>query len=124
MRWRDPSRSREWGAPRACHSRRQTYTSSSSPKTYVTNWDDLGEEEQAEVDERGAYHNLVDAQAAADSEALKGATEKASQTHKYSVVEVKTKTKYWLNPDNTTDSDSATGSGSISLSLSNTLSAI
>lgn len=96
-----------------------TYTSSSSPKTYVTNWDDLGEEEQAEVDERGAYHNLVDAQAAADSEALKGATEKASQTHKYSVVEVKTKTKYWLNPDNTTDSDSATGSGSISLSLSN-----
>ena len=96
-----------------------TYTSSSSPKTYVTNWDDLGEEEQAEVDERGAYHNLVDAQAAADSEALKSATEKASQTHKYSVVEVKTKTKYWLNPDNTTDSDSATGSGSISLSLSN-----
>ncbi len=96
-----------------------TYTSSSSPKTYVTNWDDLGEEEQAEVDERGAYHNLVEAQAAADSEALKSATEKASQTHKYSVVEVKTKTKYWLNPDNTTDSDSATGSGSISLSLSN-----
>lgn len=96
-----------------------TYTSSSSPKTYVTNWDDLGEEEQAEVDERGAYHNLVDAQAAADSEALKSATDKASQTHKYSVVEVKTKTKYWLNPDNTTDSDSATGSGSISLSLSN-----
>ena len=96
-----------------------TYTSSSSPKTYVTNWDDLGEEEQAEVDERGAYHNLVDAQAAADSEALKSATEKASQTHKYSVVEVKTKTKYWLNPDNTTDSDSATGSGSISLTLSN-----
>lgn len=96
-----------------------TYTSSSSPKTYVTNWDDLGEEEQAEVDERGAYHSLVEAQAAADSEALKSATEKASQTHKYSVVEVKTKTKYWLNPDNTTDSDSATGSGSISLSLSN-----
>lgn len=96
-----------------------TYTSSSSPKTYVTNWDDLGEEEQAEVDERGAYHNLVEAQAAADSEALKSAIEKASQTHKYSVVEVKTKTKYWLNPDNTTDSDSATGSGSISLSLSN-----
>ena len=96
-----------------------TYTSSSSPKTYVTNWDDLGEEEQAEVDERGAYHNLVDAQAAADSEALKSATDKASQTHKYSIVEVKTKTKYWLNPDNTTDSDSATGSGSISLSLSN-----
>jgi len=96
-----------------------TYTSSSSPKTYVTNWDDLGEEEQAEVDERGAYHNLVDAQAAADSEALKSATDKASQTHKYSVVETRTKTKYWLNPDNTTDSDSATGSGSISLSLSN-----
>lgn len=96
-----------------------TYTSSSSPKTYVTNWDDLGEEEQAEVDQRGAYHSLVEAQAAADSEAIKSATEKASQTHKYSVVEVNTKTKYWLNPDNTTDSDSATGSGSISLSLSN-----
>lgn len=48
-----------------------TYTSTSSPKTYVTNWDYLGEEEQAEVDKRGAYHNLVDAQAAADSEALK-----------------------------------------------------
>lgn len=96
-----------------------TYTSSSSPKTYVTNWDDLGEEEQAEVDQRGAYHSLVEAQAAADSDAIKSATEKVSQTHKYSVVEVKTKTKYWLNPDNTTDSDSATGSGSISLSLSN-----
>lgn len=95
------------------------FTSSSSPKTYVTNWDDLGDEEQAEVDERGAYHNLVEAQAAADSEALKSATEKASQTHTYSVVEVKTKTKYWLNPDNTTDSDSQKGSGSISLSLSN-----
>lgn len=96
-----------------------TYTSTSSPKTYVTNWDYLGEEEQAEVDRRGAFHNLVDAQAAADSEALKSAMDKASQTHKYSVVEVKTKTKYWLNPDNTTDSNSATGSGSISLSLSN-----
>ena len=96
-----------------------TYTATSSPKTYVTNWDYLGEEEQAEVDKRGAYHNLVDAQAAADSEALKSAMDKASQTHKYSVVEVKTKTKYWLNPDNTTDSNSATGSGSISLSLSN-----
>lgn len=95
------------------------YSSSSSPKTYVTNWDDLGEEEQAEVDERGAYHNLVEAQAAADSEALKSATEKASQTHTYSIVEVKTKTKYWLNPDNTTDSDSQKGSGSISLTLSN-----
>lgn len=95
------------------------YTSSSSPKTYVTNWDDLGDEEQAEVDERGAYHTLVEAQAAADSEALKSATEKASQIHTYSIVEVKTKTKYWLNPDNTTDSDSQKGSGSISLSLSN-----
>lgn len=95
------------------------YTSTSSPKTYVTNWDDLGDEEQAEVDKRGAYHNLIEAQASADSEALKNATEKASQTHTYSVVEVKTKTKYWLNPDNTTDSDSQKGSGSISLSLSN-----
>ncbi len=95
------------------------HSASSSPKTYCTNYNDLGDEEKAEVDQRGAYHSQVEAQAAADSEAQKDATEKASKTHKYSVVEVKTKTKYWLNPDNTTDSDSATGSGSISLSLSN-----
>lgn len=96
-----------------------TYTATSSPKTYVTNWDDLGEQGKASVDERGAYHNRVDAQAAADTEAQKAANEKASQTHQYTVIETKTKTKYWLNPDNTTDSDSATGSGSISLSLTN-----
>lgn len=96
-----------------------TYTATSTPKTYVTNWDDLGSEGQAQVDERGAYHNEVEARAAADSEAQKNATEKASQTHRYTVVETKTKTKYWLNPDNTTDSDSATGSGSISLDLTN-----
>lgn len=96
-----------------------TYTATSTPKTYVTNWDDLGTEGQAQVDERGAYHNEVEARVAADSEAQKSATEKASQTHRYTVVETKTKTKYWLNPDNTTDSDSATGSGSISLDLTN-----
>lgn len=96
-----------------------TYTATSSPKTYVTNWNDLGPEGQASVDERGAYHSRAEAQAAADTEAQKIANEKASQTHKYSVIETKTKTKYWLNPDNTTDSDSATGSGSISLSLTN-----
>lgn len=96
-----------------------TYTATSSPKTYVTNWDDLGRDGQAQVDERGAYHNELEARAAADSEAQKNATEKASQTHRYAVVETKTKTKYWLNPDNTTDSDSATGSGSISLELPN-----
>lgn len=95
------------------------YSATSSPKTYCTNYNDLGDEEKAEVDQRGAYHSQVEAQAAADSEAQKGAIEKASKTHKYSVVEVKTKTKYWLNPDNTTDSDSATGSGSITLTLSN-----
>ena len=96
-----------------------THTSTSSPKTYVTNWDDLGSEGKAQVDERGAYHSKLEAQAAADSEAQKSATAKASQTHSFTVIETKTKTKYWLNPDNTTVSDSATGSGSIKLSLSN-----
>lgn len=96
-----------------------TYTANSTPKTYVTNWDDLGTEGQSQVDERGAYHSEVEARAAADSEAQKNATEMASQTHRYTIVETKTKTKYWLNPDNTTDSDSATGSGSISLDLTN-----
>lgn len=96
-----------------------TFTATSSPKTYVTNWDDLGSEGQASVDERGAYHSKLEAQAAADSEAQKLATEKASQKHTFTVVEKKTKVKYWLNPDNTTDSDSTTGSGSISLSLTN-----
>lgn len=96
-----------------------TFTATSSPKTYVTNWDDLGSEGKAAVDERGAYHNRLEAQAAADSEAQRMATEKASKTHTFTVIETKTKTKYWLNPDNTTDSDSATGSGSISLNLSN-----
>lgn len=96
-----------------------TFTATSSPKTFVTNWDDLGSEGKAAVDERGAYHSRLEAQAAADSEAQKAATEKASKTHTYTVIETKTKTKYWLNPDNTTDSDSATGSGSITLTLTN-----
>lgn len=96
-----------------------SYSATSTPKTYVTNWEELGEEGRAEVDARGAYHSELEARAAADLEAQKLATEKASQTHRYTVVETKTKTKYWLNPDNTTDSDSATGSGSISLNLTN-----
>lgn len=96
-----------------------TFTATSSPKTYVTNWDDLGSEGKASVDERGAYHSRLEAQASADSEAQRMATEKASQTHTFTVIETKTKTKYWLNPDNTTDSDSATGSGRITLNLSN-----
>ncbi len=96
-----------------------TFTATSSPKTYVTNWDDLGSEGRAKVDERGAYHSELEARAAADSEAQIKATEMASKTHQFTVIETKTKTKYWLNPDNTTDSDSATGSGSIHLTLSN-----
>lgn len=96
-----------------------TFTATSTPKTYVTNWDELGADGKAQVDERGAYHSELEARAAADSEAQKNATDKASQTHRYTVIETKTKTKYWLNPDNTTDSDSATGSGNISLDLTN-----
>ena len=95
------------------------YSATSSEKEYCTNYENLGDEGKAEVDSRGAYHSQVEAQAAADSEAQKEATNLASQTHRYSVVERKTKTKYWLNPDNTTDSNSATGSGSITLSLTN-----
>lgn len=96
-----------------------TFTASSSEKTYCTNYDNLGDEGKKEVDEKGAYHSRVEAQAAADSEAQKEATSLATQTHRYTVVEVQTKTKYWLNPDNTTDSNSAKGSGSIQLNLTN-----
>ncbi len=96
-----------------------TFTANSGEKEYCTNYDSLGDEGKAKVAERGAYHSQVEAQAAADSEAQKEATNLASQTHRYSVIEKKTKTKYWLNPDNTTDSDSATGSGSITLNLTN-----
>jgi len=96
-----------------------TYTSTSSIKTYCKNYNDLADAEKQLVDSQGAFHSQVEAQASADSEAQLSANDKASKTHKYSVVEVKTKTKYWLNPDNTTDSDSATGSGRITLSLTN-----
>lgn len=96
-----------------------THSSTSSPKTYVTNWDDLGDAGKAEVNERGAYHSRLEAQAAADAEAQSAATRKASQTHTYTVIETKTKTKYWLNPENNTVSDKVTGSGSVKVSLTN-----
>ncbi|MBP3920149.1 MAG: hypothetical protein J6D28_01135 [Bacilli bacterium] len=96
-----------------------THSSTSSPKTYVTNWDDLGDAGKAEVDERGAYHSRLEAQAAADAEAQSAATQKASQKHTYTVIETKTKTKYWLNPNNTTVSDTVTGSGSVEMNLTN-----
>jgi len=96
-----------------------TYTSTSSVKTYCTNYNELASAEQQLVDEQGAYHSQVEAQASADSEAQQSANDKASQKHTYSVLEVKTKAKYWLNPDNTTDTDSKSGSGTISLSLTN-----
>ena len=96
-----------------------THSATSSPKTYVTNWDDLGDAGKAEVDERGAYHSRLEAQAAADAEAQNAATQKASKTHTYTVIETKAKTKYWLNPNNTTVSDQVTGSGSVEMSLTN-----
>lgn len=96
-----------------------THSSTSSPKTFVTNWDDLEDAGKAEVDQRGVYHSRLEAQAAADAEAQKSATQKASQTHTFTVIETKTKTKYWLNPDNPTVSDKATGSGSVKVSLTN-----
>ena len=96
-----------------------THSSTSSPKTYVTNWDDLGDAGKNEVNQRGAYHSKIEAQTAADAEAQNSANQKASQTHTYTVIETKTKTKYWLNPENNTVSDKVTGSGSIKVSLSN-----
>lgn len=95
------------------------HSATSSPKTYVTNWDSLGEAGKAEVNERGAYHSKLEAQMAADSEAQSEANQKAVTTHTYTVVETKTKTKYWLNPDNKTVSDEITGSGTITVSLTN-----
>lgn len=96
-----------------------TFNASSDEKEYCTNYDDLDEEGRKAVDSRGAYHYLVDAQASADSEAQQRANDKASQTHRFSVVETKTKTKYWLDDDNKTVSDELTGSGNINVSLTN-----
>lgn len=96
-----------------------TFTATSEEKEYVTNYDELDDEGRQKVDERGAFHYLADAQASADVEAQREATTLASQKHTFSVVETKTKTKYWLDESNKTVSDSIEGSGSISLSLTN-----
>lgn len=96
-----------------------THSSTSSPKTFVTNWDDLGDAGKVEVNERGAYHSMLEAKAAADAEAQNSANQKASQTHTYTVIETRTKTKYWLNPENNTISDKVKGSGSVKVSLTN-----
>lgn len=96
-----------------------SYSASSSAKEYCTNYDELDDEGKQKVDEKGAYHYLVDAQADADVEAQQKANEMASQTHTYSVVEVSSKTHYWLDDDNKTVSDSITGSGNISVSMTN-----
>lgn len=97
----------------------QTFTASSSEKEYCTNYEDLDEEGRQAVADRGAYKNYVEAQSAADSEAQTKANQEATQTHHFSVVETKTKVKYWLDNDNKTVSDSITGSGNINLTLTN-----
>lgn len=97
----------------------QTYTATSSTKEYVTNYDELDDSGKAQVDSKGAFHYESDARASADSEAQKSANEQASKNHRYTVIETKTKTKYWLNDDNKTVSDSVTGSGTITVSLTN-----
>lgn len=97
----------------------KTFTATSSEKEYCTNYDDLDAEGKQAVQNKGVYHYLVDAQASADSEAQQKANNEASQTHRFSVIETKTKTKYWLDDNNKTVSDSITGSGNINVSLTN-----
>lgn len=96
-----------------------TFTATSEEKEYVTNYDELDDEGRQKVDERGAFHYLTDAQTSADIEAQREATTLASQKHTFSVVETKTKTKYWLDENNKTVTDSISGSGSITLNLTN-----
>lgn len=95
-----------------------TFESTSSPKKYVTNYNELDAEDKANIGD-GIFKSEADARASADEEAQKSAIEKASQSHSFTVKEVKSNEKYWLDPDNNTISDSQTGSGSISLSLNN-----
>ena len=96
-----------------------TFTSTSEEKEYCTNYDELDDEGKQEVIDKGAYKYKLDAQTSADAEAQRNANALASQTHRYSVVETQTKTKYWLDDNNKTVSDSLTGSGSITLNLKN-----
>lgn len=96
-----------------------TFTSTSEEKEYCTNYDELDDEGKQEVIDKGAYKYKLDAQASADAEAQRNANTLASQTHRYSVIETQTKTKYWLDDNNKTVSDSLTGSGSITLNLKN-----
>ena len=95
-----------------------TFESESSPKKYVTNYNQLDNEDKAKI-ESNIFKSEADARASADEEAQKSAIEKASQKHNFTVIEVKANKKYWLDPDNNTVSDSQTGSGSISVSLNN-----
>ena len=96
-----------------------TFTATSDEKEYCTNYNELDEEGRQEVDNRNAFHSKVEAQASADEEAQRRANSDASQNHRYSVIETQTKTKYWLDDNNKTNSDSLTGSGSIFLNLKN-----
>lgn len=96
-----------------------TFTATSDEKEYCTNYADLDEDGRQAVANKGVFLNFIDAQAEADSEAQQRANVLASQTHRFSVVETKTKTKYWLDDNNKTVSDSITGSGSILVSLTN-----
>ena len=96
-----------------------TFTAESEEKEYCTNYDELDEEGRQAVADRGAYKNKIEAQAVADEEAQRSANIEASKTHRYTVIETQTKTKYWLDENNNTVSDSLTGSGSIGLNLKN-----
>ena len=96
-----------------------TFTAESEEKEYCTNYDELDEEGRQAVADRGAYKNKIEAQAIADEEAQRSANIEASKTHRYTVIETQTKTKYWLDENNNTVSDSLTGSGSIGLNLKN-----
>lgn len=96
-----------------------TFTATSEEKEYCTNYDELDDEGKQAVAERGAYKNKLEAQAVADEEAQRSANKEASKTHRYTVIETQTKTKYWLDENNNTVNDSLTGSGSIGLNLKN-----
>lgn len=93
--------------------------SSSSTKTYVSNWSELTAAQQQAQTDLGYYPSQAAAQTAARNEAQAAANNLATQSHTYQAVETVAKTAYWLNPNNMSASTTVVGSGSATLALTN-----
>lgn len=97
----------------------QVFSATSASYRYCSNFNELSDAKKQEVINAGIYTSKAAAQAVADAEAQRLADENANQKHTYSAIETKTKTKYWLDPDNNTVNGENTGSGSVIMDLTN-----